>query len=223
MYITIEGPEATGKSTQAKLLAEHLKKCGLQVFLTKEPGTPHDDLCVKIRALLLDPNYIVADRAALFLFLADRAQHIERVSKALAEGKIVISDRSSLSTYVYHIARERDHVLEQDIALCHMLDFAQQISPDVCFVFNSSLDWSLEQMKKRETLDRIERFDRVFHERTHKLFSQERVVEICQMLTKAPKVIAYTPSPEDKSESEISAWVASRVDAMLDGFIEEVL
>src|SRR5687767_11607250 len=134
MYITIEGADATGKSSQCKLLANVLEDEGHSVFLTKEPGSPHDSICSTIKQILLDPTNDLQSRAALFLFLADRSQHMSHVKLALQRGQIVISDRSSLSTFVYHIAELRDEVRDEDQYLCNILDFAQQISPDLCFV-----------------------------------------------------------------------------------------
>jgi dTMP kinase len=211
MYITIEGPEATGKSTHARILANALSERGYDVFLTKEPGSPHDAICTSIRKLLLDPNNIIADRAALLLFLADRAQHMEKVAEALAKDKVVISDRSSLSTYVYHTARERDYVSGMDTDLCGMLDFAQQIRPEMCLIFNSDVEWSLAQMRSRGALDRIECFDESFHARTHTLFGVEQISTLTKMLHIAPKDIVYVPDTSGHTESEIAAFVLNRV------------
>lgn len=216
MYITLEGPEATGKSTHARILAKSLIERGYDVFATKEPGSPHDEICVSIRKLLLNPNHIIADRAALFLFLADRAQHMEKVAEALALGKIVISDRSSLSTYVYHTARERDYVSEDDTQFCNMLDFAQQIRPELCMVFNSSLEWSLSQMRSRGELDRIEMFDESFHMRTHALFEVQNLSALTMMLAQAPRNVVYVPETSGHTESQISQFVLDRVIAHLE-------
>jgi dTMP kinase len=216
MYITLEGPEATGKTTHAKTLASKLVERGHGVLLTKEPGSPHDLICTEIRKLLLNPDYTIADRAALFLFLADRAQHMEKITEALAQGKVVISDRSSLSTYVYHIARERDYVSPEDERLCEMLDFAQQISPNMCFVFNSALDWSLAQMRARKALDRIERFDESFHANTHTLFESTQINTLLQFLKKAPSSILYVPDTSGHTEGDISDFILNAVVAHLE-------
>lgn len=212
MLITHEGPEATGKSTHAKLLAKMLVERGYDVFLTKEPGSPHDPICGAIRKILLDPSNVISDKAALFLFLADRAQHMEIITKELALGKVVISDRSSLSTYVYHIAKERDYVSGMDSTLCGMLDEAQLVRPDVCLIFSASLEWSMTQLRARETLDRIEKFGEAFHANTHTLFGQEQMSILTTMLhSSRPKDIVYVPETSGHTEDEISQFILNIV------------
>ncbi len=100
LFVTFEGIEGCGKSTQAELLAEHLRAEGREVTLTHEPGgTEHTR---EIRRLLADPDCALDDRAELFLFLADRAQHVRSVIQpALERGAIVVCDRYSDSTMAY--------------------------------------------------------------------------------------------------------------------------
>ena len=212
MLIILEGPEATGKSTHARLLASALIERGYEVFLTKEPGSPHDPICGAIRKLLLDPSNIISDKAALFLFLADRAQHMEIVTRELALGKIVISDRSSLSTYVYHTAKERDYVSDRDTTLCAMLDEAQQIQPDMCLIFNASFEWSMTQLRSRGTLDRIEKFDETFHANTHTLFGQEPISTLTSMMhSSRPKEVIHVPETSGHTENDISQFILNSV------------
>lgn len=100
-FITFEGVEGSGKSTQINLLAEKLKKVGKEVVLTREPGGTN--LGEKIRDLLLDPNNIDMDnRAEILLYAADRAQHVKKkIIPALKEGKIVLTDRYFDSNIAY--------------------------------------------------------------------------------------------------------------------------
>ncbi|MGM0437732.1 MAG: dTMP kinase [Bacillota bacterium] len=100
-FITFEGVEGSGKSTQINLLAEKLKKIGKEVVLTREPGGTN--LGEKIRDLLLDPNNIdMDDRAEILLYAADRAQHVKKkIIPALKEGKIVLTDRYFDSNIAY--------------------------------------------------------------------------------------------------------------------------
>jgi dTMP kinase len=95
-FIALEGGEATGKSTQARLLAEHRR-----AVLTREPGGTR--LGEAIRAMLLDPTDTdMSDRAEALLFAADRAQHIhEIVAPALAAGRDVVTDRFAGSSFAY--------------------------------------------------------------------------------------------------------------------------
>jgi len=101
LFITLEGPEGSGKTTQARLLAEHLRQEGRRVVLTREPGgTPIGD---QIRAVLHDPaNTDMYPWAEVFLYSASRAQLVARVIRpALDAGKIVICDRYADSTLTY--------------------------------------------------------------------------------------------------------------------------
>ncbi|RMD82887.1 MAG: dTMP kinase [Candidatus Dadabacteria bacterium] len=110
-FITLEGIEGCGKTTQARLLAEHLRaRTGAEVVLTREPGgTP---TAARIREILADPECELDRRAELLLFLADRAQHVETVLRpALARGAIVLCDRYCDSTTAYQ-GYGRGHPLE---------------------------------------------------------------------------------------------------------------
>lgn len=101
MFITFEGPEGSGKTTQARLLAQWLREQGMEVVLTREPGgTQIGD---QIRTVLHDPqNTEMAARTEILLYSASRAQHaVETIRPALADGKIVVSDRYADSTYAY--------------------------------------------------------------------------------------------------------------------------
>jgi dTMP kinase len=99
-FITFEGTEGSGKSTQAALLAENLRAAGREVVLTHEPGGT--DVTLAIRRLLADPESILDSRAELLLFLADRAQHVATVIRpALERGAIVVCDRYADSTMAY--------------------------------------------------------------------------------------------------------------------------
>lgn len=105
LFITFEGADATGKSTQAKLLAAALQLSGLNCVLTREPGgTPTAE---RIRELVLDPSLQVSERTELLLYLAARAEHVQNfIRPALADGKIVVCDRFMDSTLSYQgIAR----------------------------------------------------------------------------------------------------------------------
>lgn len=105
LFITFEGADATGKSTQVQLLAETLRAEGIECVLTREPGGTTTAEC--IRKLVLDPAIQVGERAELMLYLAARAEHVQKLIKpALSEGKVVICDRFMDSTLAYQgIAR----------------------------------------------------------------------------------------------------------------------
>lgn len=101
MFITLEGIEGSGKSTAQRMLAEHLEDKGYFVVSTREPGG--SALGRKLRAMLLDARTTkLRNRAELFLFLADRAQHVSEVIRpALDEGHLVLCDRYADSTISY--------------------------------------------------------------------------------------------------------------------------
>jgi dTMP kinase len=100
MFITFEGIEGSGKTTQQRLVAEHLRAKGRTVVVTKEPGgTPLAD---RIRAIVLDSANVIDPIAEVFLFAASRRQHtMEVIEPALARGEIVLCDRYADSTLAY--------------------------------------------------------------------------------------------------------------------------
>jgi dTMP kinase len=101
LFVTFEGTEGTGKSTQVRLLADSLRAAGTRVLLSREPGGTAFGR--SLRALLLDPaGATIAPLAELFLYLADRAQHArEVIHPALERGELVICDRFADATVAY--------------------------------------------------------------------------------------------------------------------------
>jgi dTMP kinase len=99
-FITLEGPDGSGKSTQAALLAERLQQLGFQVVLTREPGGTA--VGHKLREILLDPDNQLTVMTEILLMAADRAQHVEEVIKpALENNMIVVCDRYVDSSLAY--------------------------------------------------------------------------------------------------------------------------
>ena len=133
MFITLEGIEGSGKTTQIDYLVKYLEKQGRQCVTTREPGGT--SIGGKIRAILLDPESKDLDPTAeLLLYMADRAQHINSVIKpAVADGKTVICDRYFDATIVYQgFARELDvDVIRQ----LHALLF-NDLKPDLTFLLD---------------------------------------------------------------------------------------
>lgn len=100
LFVVLEGPDKSGKSTQARLLVDALKDRGLEVLHTREPGGT--SVAEGVRKVLLDPNLTIDPVAELFLYEASRAQHTsEKILPALKEGKVVISERFTMSTDAY--------------------------------------------------------------------------------------------------------------------------
>lgn len=100
LFIVLEGPDKSGKSTQARLLADTLKGRGHEVLHTREPGGT--SVAEGVRKVLLDPALTIDPLAELFLYEASRAQHTnEKILPALKAGKVVISERFTMSTDAY--------------------------------------------------------------------------------------------------------------------------
>lgn len=145
-FITIEGVEGCGKTTQAKLLARYLKKKGFKVFLTREPGGTK--IGNAIRKILLDPRNKEMDRyAELFLYLAVRAQHIkEIIIPKLKEKTIVICDRFSDATRVY-----QGHARAISLSFIEKLHSPDHLSlkPGLTILLDMREKYGLKRAKKR--------------------------------------------------------------------------
>ena len=101
MFITFEGPDGSGKTTQIRLLVDWLREQGYEAIVTREPGGT--DIGDQIRDVLHDPENTAMDaRAEILLYSASRAQHVAQlVRPALASGRVIISDRYADSTLAY--------------------------------------------------------------------------------------------------------------------------
>ena len=100
LFLSFEGPEATGKTTQIRLLEKFFKKNKIQYLITREPGGTK--LAEKLRKIILDKKENITPTEEILLLMSSRYNHIKKVIEpALIKGKIVISDRFSDSTFVY--------------------------------------------------------------------------------------------------------------------------
>lgn len=146
LFITLEGVEGSGKSTQAQNLARWLENDrGADVLLTREPGGT--DVTQQIRELLADPESILDSRAELLLFLADRAQHVATVIRpALERGAIVVCDRYIDSTIAYQ-AYGRGHDLELLVTLNAWASTG--LMPDLTLWIDCEVRMGLERAVKR--------------------------------------------------------------------------
>jgi dTMP kinase len=128
VFITLEGGEGAGKSTQARLLAAALRETGREVILTREPGGTNG--AEAIRALLLDPATEMTPMADALLHFAARADHVDRVIRpALARGAVVICDRFYDSTMAY-----QGFGMGMDVAAIAALVRLIGLIPDVTFM-----------------------------------------------------------------------------------------
>lgn len=146
MFITFEGIEGSGKTTQINHISEFIKSKGRQCVVTREPGDT--SIGKKIRSILLDPeNYDLVPLAELFLYAADRAQHIsERIIPALEAGKVVVCDRFFDATTAYQgYARGLDL---SSIYQIHKLVLAK-LKPDITILFDLLPETGLERAWKQ--------------------------------------------------------------------------
>ena len=168
-FITFEGGDGTGKSTQLQALERHLTGRGKSCLVTREPGGT--SLGKVIRQVLLEVGkQPLASPTELFLYLADRAQHIhEVVAPALAQGKIVLCDRHTDSTLAY-----QGYGRGIDVALLRRLNEMASggIKPDLTFLFDCPVEIALSRTATRQFStaaahreDRFEREELEFHER----------------------------------------------------------
>lgn len=133
MFITMEGIEGSGKTTQIRHISGYLQACGYECMVTREPGGT--EIGGKIRQILLDRNHDMLDAVAeLLLYTADRAQHVsEKIKPALDTGKIVLCDRFCDSTIAYQgAARGIDASVIKTLNELVLKD----ISPDITFLLD---------------------------------------------------------------------------------------
>lgn len=165
LFITLEGLEGSGKTTQQEYIVNELKARGFDVLLTREPGATR--LGKKIRQLLLDPDWSeMTPRAEILLFAADRAQHVEEIVKpALKAGKIVISDRYYDSNLAYQgYGRGLNIELVKKINLW-AVDY---LKPDLTFFLDLPVEVGLARARAQSVDklgDRLEREELNFYQR----------------------------------------------------------
>ncbi len=175
MFITFEGIEGCGKTTQVKRLGNHLTALEIPVILTLEPGGTR--ICQDIRGILLDTkNKALSPLAELFLYAADRAQHVEEVIRpALSQGKWVVCDRFFDATMAY-----QGYAREQDISLIKILNenTCPGIKPDLTILVDCPVEVGLKRALKRnemlqqEEQARFEKEKMEFHEAVRKGYLQ---------------------------------------------------
>jgi len=165
-FITFEGVDGCGKTTQQRLTADWLLSQGIELCATREPGDT--SLGAKIRELLLSGEFVPVPEAELLLFLADRAQHVQEViAPALSRGAWVLCDRFTDSTLAYQLAARR--LVESATDLKSMLAFAEcGQRPDLTIWFDLPPVLALQRMRHRhakgEASTRLDEEALSFHE-----------------------------------------------------------
>ena len=174
MFITFEGPEGSGKSSQLPALASFLERRGYDVVSTREPGGTR--IGNQIREILMRmDNTELHPRTEILLFQAARAQLIEElILPSLAEGKVILCDRYGDSTLAY---QGYGHGLDLD-RLKMILEFATSgLKPDLTILLDVDVMVGLKRKKAKEEWNRMDAFELSFHERVrkgyHELVSQE--------------------------------------------------
>lgn len=175
LFVVLEGPDKSGKSTQARLLVEALRGRGLPVLHTREPGGTA--VAEAVRKVLLNPSLNVSPLAELFLYEASRAQHVEEIIRpALKKGRIVISERFTMSTDVYQ-GHARGLGLEITEALNEIATGG--LKPDLTFILNIPAS-EFDSRDKARVLDRLERETAAFRRKVRngyaKLASRPRTL-----------------------------------------------
>lgn len=185
LFITFEGADGCGKTTQLMKLAKYLEEKGREVLVTREPGAK--GLGEKLRDILLNYDGEVSSQAEAFLFLADRAQHMDVVIKpAVEKGKIVLCDRHTDSTVAY-----QGYGRGIDISKINLLnDIATGgRKPDLTIVFDIDVETSMARVGTQK--DRLESAGKEFHNRVRNGY-----LEIAKLEPARVKVIDATQSIE---------------------------
>jgi dTMP kinase len=204
LFLTFEGPEGSGKSTQLRLLAARLRAMGHEVLETAEPGgTP---IGLQIRRILLDAsNHDLCPTAELLLMFASRAQNVDQwILPALAAGRIVISDRFTDSTLVYQgVARGMgsEVVYEVDRIACRGL------VPDLTLVIDIDTETGLKRAnsrnrEKQDVETRMEEQDLSFHRKVREAYRQ--------LASDEPKRVRLIDGSRDEAAVAEEVWKAVR-------------
>lgn len=181
MFITLEGGEGSGKSTQARLLKSYFP----DAILTREPGGTTQ--AEKIRNLLLDRQAKYLTETEILLFFAARNEHIENLIKpALKSGKMVICDRFIDSTIAY---QKYGHGYNGGLIDNLESYFLENLTPNLTFIFDINPEIAFERVKSRGTQDHYEQLDMQFHHNVHQGF-----LEIAKNSPQRCKIIDATMS-----------------------------
>ena len=206
-FITFEGGDGTGKTTQLRVVESHLRELNRSCVLTREPGGTA--LGKMLRKVLLEVgDEKIAESSELFLYLADRAQHVKQIiAPALRDGKVVLCDRFSDSTLAY---QGYGRGINLDLLRCLNDTATQGLRPDLSFLFDCPVDVGLaraalrgaQTQDGRPREDRFEREKLEFHEKVRQGF-----LELARAEPKRFRVIdASRPVPD----------VANQIRAIID-------
>ncbi len=171
-FITLEGGEGVGKSTNLLFVKKLLEQQGKEVITTREPGGTI--FAEKIRQLLLAENEEkISDNTELLLMFAARSQHIAQIIRpALSKGVWVLCDRFTDATYAY-----QGGARGMDVSLIEWLEKSMQdeINPDLTLLLDAPVNVGMKRVSERGALDRFEREQMQFFEDVRKCYLQRAI------------------------------------------------
>ena len=186
LFITFEGADGCGKTTQLNLLKEYLQAKGQEIVVTREPGAK--GLGEKFREILLNYDGEVSNRCESFLFLADRAQNIDTIiNPAIEQGKIVLCDRHTDSSVAYQ-GYGRGLDIEQINMLNNLATGGKK--PDLTYVFDVDIETSMKRVGTEK--DRMESSGDEFFNKVRNGY-----LELAKLEPERIKVIDSTRSIEE--------------------------
>ncbi|MCQ4923938.1 dTMP kinase [Tissierella carlieri] len=195
LFIALEGPDGSGKSTIIKLIGNYLKDRGIEFVMTREPGGTL--IGEEIRHIVLDEkNTAISNETEALLYAAARGQHVhEKILPSLEEGKLVLCERFVLSSLAYQgVGRELG--IEK---VKYINDFATRgVYPDLILFFYVDPEVTLERKTGNQGGDRLEQEGNDFHRTVY-----EGYMELLKLYPKNIKVIDATKSIEEVLEQSI--------------------
>ena len=202
VFITMEGVEGSGKSTQLLRLSERLRRLGLPLVVSKEPGGTA--LGRELRRLLLEPHpggEVWAPEAELLLFCADRAQHLKDVVRpALAAGKVVLVARFEDSTRAYQGA---SGVPEEALDALSTL-VLQRLKPHLTLLLDMDPESSLQRVEVRNLA--LEGFHETRFDAAHVAFPRRVRARFLAIAEREPNRVAVIPAREGEEAVEAALW-----------------
>ena len=159
LFVSFEGPEASGKSSQIRLLASFFKKNKIPYLVTREPGGTI--VGEKLRKIILDKKELITPTEEILLLMSSRLNHINNIIKpALKDGKIVISDRFADSTFVYQgFVNKYGLKKTKDLHA----DILKNFLPTKTFLFLLSSKIINQRLKQRKISNKYDKIDTYFH------------------------------------------------------------
>ena len=196
--IVLEGPEGAGKSTQIPLIADWLTSSGKTVVTLREPGgTQVGDW---IRQLVLHAGKDVTARAEALLYMASRAEIVEReIQPALKAGKIVLLDRFFLATYAYQGAGRG---LPLDLVAAANRLATSDLRPDLTVLLTLRVEEGFARIAKRGAHDRIEQAEQAFHQRVAEAYAEFATPEWQKAHPEAGRVVTVDARGSEQQVSE---------------------